>query len=67
MRTGHQYQVSDALTLQQVNDKLNSSSDRFIEVPLAPNSATVPGTPGAGSEVQHLYVTPDTVSHFIVV
>ena len=67
MRTGHQYQVSDGLTLQQVNDKLNGSQDRFIEVPLAPNAATQPGTPGTGETLQHLFITPDTVSHFIVV
>lgn len=67
MRTGHQYQVSDGLTLQQVNDKLNGSQDRFIEVPLAANAATQPGTPGAGEQVQHLFITPESVSHFIVV
>jgi len=67
MRTGHRYQVSDGLTLQQVNDKLNSSQDRFVEVPLAPDAARAPGTPGADEQVQHLFITPDSVSHFIVV
>jgi len=67
MRTGHRYQVADSLTLANVNDALNGSSDRFLEVPLAPNAATQPGTPGAGETVQHLFITPDSVSHFIVV
>jgi len=67
MRTGHQYQIADGLTLQQVNDKLNSTTDRFIEVPLSPSSAVQAGTPGAGMDIQHLFITPMSVSHFIVV
>ena len=67
MRTGHRYQVSDSLTLQQVNDTLNSTMDRFVEVPLAAAAATQAGTPGAGENVQHLFITPGSVSHFIVV
>ena len=67
MRTGHAYRVSDTLTLQQVNDQLNGNINRFIEVPLSTEAATLPGTPGVGQNVQHLFITPDTVSHFIVV
>lgn len=67
LRTGHVYRVSDSLTLQQVNDALNTSQDRFISVPLASNAAVAPGTPGEGQNIQALFITPDSVSHFIVV
>lgn len=67
MRTGHAYRVADSLTLQQVNDSLNTNPDRFIEVPLAPDAAQQAGTPGQGQVIQHLFVTPGSVSHFIVV
>lgn len=68
LRTGHAYRVADNLTLNAVNDRLNGNTDRFTEVPLAPDAANVSaGTPGEGLDVQHLYITPDSVSHFIVV
>lgn len=67
LRTGHTYRVADTLTLQSVNDTLNGNQDRFIPVPLAPSAAVTPGTPGAGQEVQQLYITPDSVSHFVVI
>ena len=68
MRTGHQYRIDPSLTLNQVNDKLNSNPDRFLEVPLDPAGATMsPSTPGEGETVTHLFITPDSVSHFIVV
>jgi len=67
MRTGHQYRVSDSLTLQQVNDALDSNPNRFLEVPLAPDAATAAGTPGTGQTIQHLFLTPESVSHFIVI
>lgn len=67
MRTGHSYRVDPNLTLDAVNQKLNSSNDRFLEVPLASPAAVSPGTLGTGEDVQHLYITPDSVSHFIVV
>lgn len=67
MRTGHQYRVADSLTLEAVNDALNSNPDRFIEVPLAPNAAAVAGTPGEGQVVQHLFITPGSVSHFVLI
>jgi len=67
MRTGAAYRVADSLTLQQVNDALNGNQDRFIEVPLSPEATTQPGTPGAGQIVQHLFITPDSVSHFVVI
>lgn len=67
MRTGHAYRVADSLTLTAVNDALNGSTDRFIEVPLAPNSAQFAGTPGQGENIQHLFITPMSVSHFVVI
>lgn len=67
MRSGHAYRVSDALTLTQVNDALNGNPDRFVEVPLAPDAATQAGTPGVGQQVQHLFITPTSVSHFVVI
>lgn len=67
MRTGHQYRVADGLTLEAVNDALNGNPDRFVPVPLADNAAVTPGTPGGGEIVQALYITPGSVSHFIVV
>lgn len=67
MRTGHAYRVADTLTLAQVNAALDSNPNRFVEVPLAPNAAVSPGTPGEGSDIQHLFITPDSVSHFVVV
>lgn len=67
MRSGHAYRVADSLTLAQVNDALNGNQDRFIEVPLAPDAATQPGTPGVGEQIQHLFITPDSVSHFVVI
>ena len=66
MRTGHAYRVADSLTLNNVNDALNGSQNRFIEVPLAPDAAAQAGTPGVGQAVQHLFITPDSVSHFVV-
>jgi hypothetical protein len=65
--SGHAYRVADSLTLAQVNAALNQSLDRFIEVPLGTPAAPIGGTPGAGEAIQHLYITPDTVSHFIVI
>jgi len=67
MRTGHAYQVADSLTLQQVNDKLDTNPNRFVEVPLAPDGAVGPGTPGVTGTVDRLFITPDSVSHFVVV
>jgi len=67
MRTGHAYRVSDSLTLGAVNDALNSNPDRFVEVPVAPDAAFVAGTPGQGLQVKNLFITPSSVSHFIVV
>lgn len=68
LRTGHAYRVSDALTLQQVNDAINTSpANGFIEVPLAPNPAVGPGTPGEGTQITHLFVTPSSVSHFVAI
>lgn len=67
LRTGHAYRVADDLTLQQVNDALDANPNRFVEVPLAPNAAVMPGTPGEGLAIQHLFITPDSVSHFVVI
>ncbi len=68
MRTGHAYRVDPALTLAQVNSALDATTNRFLEVPLDPAGAAVTaGTPGVGENVQHLFITPDSVSHFIVV
>lgn len=69
MRTGHAYRVDPSLTLAAVNDALNGNTDRFIPVPLDPAGAVVgAGTPpGEGQDVQSLFITPDSVSHFIVV
>ena len=67
MRTGHQYRVADSLTLTAVNDTLDANPNRFVEVPLAADAAAGPGTPGEGKPVQHLFITPDSVSHFVVV
>ncbi len=67
LHTGHAYRVSDALTVQQVNDAVSQTLNRFIEVPLHPDGATVPGTPGVGQTITHLFLTPDSVSHFVVV
>lgn len=67
MRTGHAYRVADSLTLAQVNDTLDNNPNRFVEVPLAPNAAAGAGTPGEGMNIQHLFITPDSVSHFVVI
>lgn len=67
LRTGDAYRVADSLTLADVNDALNGNQDRFIPVPLAPAAAVNPGTPGTGQDVEALYITPDSVSHFIVI
>lgn len=69
MRSGHVFRVSDSLTLEQVNDELNKSSDRFVAVPLHPDSSTstTAGTPGAGQPLTGLYITPESVSHFYTV
>lgn len=66
MRTGHAYRVSDSLTLQGVNDALDTNPDRFIEVP-GPVTAVAAGTPGQGETIAHLLITPSSVSHFVVV
>lgn len=69
LRTGHAYRVADSLTLTQVNDKLNTNPDRFIEVPLytGPGGAAIQaGTPGEGWAVTNLFITPSSVSHFVV-
>lgn len=66
MRTGHAYRVSDNLTFQQVNDALDTNPNRFIEVP-GPIAAMGAGTPGENEQLDHLFVTPDSVSHFIVI
>lgn len=68
LRTGHAYRVADTVTLAGVNTKLNETADRFVEVPLHPDSASVvAGTPGEGMQVKGLFITPDSVSHFVVV
>ena len=68
MRTGHAYRVDPGLTLEAVNDALNASQDRFLEVPLDPDGAAVaPGTPGVGQDVRALFITPESVSHFVVI
>jgi len=65
MRAGHAYRVSDNLTFQQVNDALDTNPHRFIEVP-GPITAVGAGTPGEGQQITHLFVTPDSISHFVV-
>lgn len=67
LRTGHAYRVADTLTLANVNDALDGNPDRFVEVPLHPDGAVVAGTPGQGEQIQHLFITPDSVSHFVVI
>lgn len=67
MRTGHQYRVADTLTPADVNDALDSNPNRFLEVPLAAAGAVGAGTPGEGKDVQHLFLTPESISHFVVV
>lgn len=66
LHTGHAYRVSDSLSLAQVNNQLDTNPDRFIEVPLAPNAAVGAGTAGQGQDVKNLFLTPGSVSHFIV-
>jgi len=68
LRTGHAYRIDPGVTLAQVNQELNTTADRFIEVPLDPAGAAVgAGTPGEGQAIKHLFITPDSVSHFVVV
>jgi len=67
LHTGHGYRVADNLTLNQVNDALDSNPNRFVQVPLADNAAVGAGTPGQGEQILALYITPSSVSHFIVI
>ncbi len=66
MHTGHAYRVADSLTLAAVNDALDSNPERFVQVPLHEDAAVGAGTPGQGQNIQGLFITPSSVSHFVV-
>lgn len=61
MKTGHRYRLPDGATLEQVNARLDATTNRFAEMPLHPTDpAGLPGTP----EITRLFLTPESVSHF---